>query len=532
MTLRITTAIGFAGLIAGLVSCDGPTTVERTLSPSLARQIDPNAPGALSATPVVPGRIALAWSDNSRNETGFEVHRSANGSTGAFVRLGTVAANVTGYTDAALEPVMEYCYKVNAVAKTRVLGTTATTCLAPPVAPPPATVLDVTPSAGGVTLTWRDNSANETGFRLESGTTTSGPWINSGTTGANSTTAQQGAVAETAICYRVVAFNSYLDAAASNADCATPPATPTNVRANNVSSSQVQLSWADNSAVEDGYQVSRSDAGGAWVLVATLSPNSVAYSDVGLAPGSYGYRVRALNDGGFSAFSNEVAATVLPGPPQPAFNVTAHAVSSTEVAVDWVGSGGETGFRVERSTDGGATWIQIDIVEDGVYTPAYDRDRTPEERVCYRVFSGNDYGESSASEMACTSPPRAPTSLSATSAGDNQIDLTWTDNSSVEDSYLVYRYSLVHSLWLIAVLPPNSTSYSDSYWLSTGTEYTYYVVAGKDGGSSSPSNESSAATTGPPSWLQRSHPNGSVRASPLPGPRARAPRGKGRRGPS
>ncbi|MDB6078674.1 MAG: hypothetical protein JWO82_2421 [Akkermansiaceae bacterium] len=58
-------------------------------------------------------RIDLSWQDNSANETGFAIERSADGGV-TFTRIGTVAAGVTTFSDAAVEPFTQQTYRVAA----------------------------------------------------------------------------------------------------------------------------------------------------------------------------------------------------------------------------------------------------------------------------------------------------------------------------------------------------------------------------------------------------------------------------------
>jgi hypothetical protein len=56
--------------------------------------------------------VGLAWRDNAQHETGFTVERAQGG--GAFVVVGAVSADATGFTDRDLAPGTSYRYRVRA----------------------------------------------------------------------------------------------------------------------------------------------------------------------------------------------------------------------------------------------------------------------------------------------------------------------------------------------------------------------------------------------------------------------------------
>ena len=88
--------------------------------------------------------------------------------------------------------------------------------------------------------------------------------------------------------------------------------------------------------------------------------------------------------------------------------------------------------------------------------------------------------------------PFAPFDLVATAASSTQIDLTWKETSENEKGFYVYR-RLANSFQKIAVLDPDTTSYSDSA-LTPETTYWYKVTAYTDDGESGPSNVARATT--------------------------------------
>ena len=96
-----------------------------------------------------------------------------------------------------------------------------------------------------------------------------------------------------------------------NLDFQNPPSAPSGLTAFTLSSSSIKLDWIDNSNIEDGFSLERSDSKlGPFSLVANLSANIDKYTDTNLLPlTTYYYRVRSFNSVGSSNYSNVVNAT-------------------------------------------------------------------------------------------------------------------------------------------------------------------------------------------------------------------------------
>jgi hypothetical protein len=96
---------------------------------------------------------------------------------------------------------------------------------------------------------------------------------------------------------------------------------------------------------------------------------------------------------------------------------------------------------------------------------------------CYRVLAFNSAGISPPSNVRCAEWDVPPTNLIATTADQQTIDLSWTDNGTFEFGYMVFRSTAVDGEYtLVTETPANATSYHDS-GLVSGQEYWYFVAS-------------------------------------------------------
>ncbi len=291
----------------------------------------------------------------------------------------------------------------------------------------------------------------------------------------------------------------------------TAPNAPSNTNAVALAYDKIKISWKDNSSNETGFKVHLSTSGptGTFSLRASTAANITTYSDAGLAPlKSYCYKIRAFKTQAgttsYSAFSSAVCATTPPPPappgPQAPSGTSATPTASDALIVTWIdNSVNEEWFRVEHSATSTGPWAFVGTLLGSGYTSYTAWGLPSEKQLCYRVIALNAQGESSPSNTDCTTPPAAPTGLTAIRTDGPAIDLRWADNSSAEDGYEVQRRTSAGTPFgTVADLPANTTSYRDVSVSADQTySYAYAVRAKKDGGYSYLSNHASVPNPSP-----------------------------------
>jgi subtilisin family serine protease len=287
----------------------------------------------------------------------------------------------------------------------------------------------------------------------------------------------------------------------------TPPAAPSNLTATAASASQINLSWSDNANNESGFRIERCQGSGctSFSQIAEVGAGVTSYSNTGLAASTtYVYRVLAYNSGGASGYSNTASATTqaAPSPPAAPSNLTATAASASQINLSWTdNANNEDGFRIERCQGSGCTNFS-QIAEVGANVTSYSNTGlSASTTYVYRVRSYNAGGNSnysntaSATTQAAGSVPAAPSNLSASSASNSQINLSWTDNANNESGFRIERCQGFgcSNFAQIAEVGAGVTSYSNT-GLNRITFYSYRVRAFNSAGNSGYSNTANAST--------------------------------------
>jgi hypothetical protein len=296
----------------------------------------------------------------------------------------------------------------------------------------------------------------------------------------------------------------------------TAPSSPTSLVITPVSSSGISLSWKDNSSDETGFEIYRSETtGSGFTLINTAGTNVTTYTDGGLAASStHYYKVRAANQAGFSSYTSELPGTTLSGSPVTICTdgcsiITARSGNGTsqDAAKAFDNSTSTKWYNFQTA---GSIWMQYQFCNSVAYavnsyslTSANDMPlRDPKTVILYgsndgvnytvvdsrnniafsarfqkQTFSfsngtaykyykfefvantGNDGLQLSEIELMFSGTvsqgpgPAAPSGLTTLFNASELIDLTWTDNSTDETSFVIEQS-------LNSSFSPLQTSYS------------------------------------------------------------------------
>ena len=209
-------------------------------------------------------------------------------------------------------------YSLTAKATDNAGATTTSSVVSITVNGVPAAPTGLTATAGNaqVLLSWA-SAAGATNYKVKRSTTNGGPYATIATGITATSYTNTGLTNGTTYFYVVSAVNATGESAnstqvsaAPQAPAPSPPAAPTNLVATVVSTSQINLTWNDNSTNETGFRIERCLGSNCtnFAFLANVGQNTsnmASYNNTGLNGNTwYTYRVRAFNDAGNSAYSN------------------------------------------------------------------------------------------------------------------------------------------------------------------------------------------------------------------------------------
>ena len=257
---------------------------------------------------------------------------------------------------------------------------------------------------------------------------------------------------------------------------------------------QINLSWTDNSDNETEFRIERKTGEGTFSQIARVTAGSTTFNDTNLdANTNYVYRVRAASADGESEYSNEPSVLTLPAAPS---DLSVNDVSPTTLELRWTDKSPTTpGFKIERSTDGGATYDSIATVTNG--RTGYSDSGITGATYYYRVRATNASGDSGYSNIALWSAslelPGTPRLIKAEPTSGRQTIIRWTDISSNETGFKIERKMGRGAFSQIALVEANAVAYEDR-GVTADASYSYRIRATNAVGDSSYSNVVSVTT--------------------------------------
>ena len=288
------------------------------------------------------------------------------------------------------------------------------TCWRPrPPSPPSApSGLAATLATGAISLTWQDNSDDESSFTVERSEFTPNGWtgfVPIATLATNVTSYSDSLYTSTSYEYRVRASNSAGNSAYSNT-------ASISVLSGNAPPAAVILAaptsgTAPLNVIFDGSHSSDLDGSvvrWTWTFGDGTSGTGVATSHVYPAPGTYTVTLRVTDNLGLSSFATATTiAVTAPQPPSAPSVLTATAQSKSSIRLQWTNTtADQTEVTIERCQAAGCSnFAQIATVA-GTATTYTNTGLSSRTNYTYRVRSRNAAGYSPYSNSASATTPK------------------------------------------------------------------------------------------------------------------------------
>jgi large repetitive protein len=400
----------------------------------------PNAPSNLVAIAQSSSKIGLTWSDNSSNETAYEIWRSTSPATG-FTTIGTALPGATSFTDSNLAANTRYYYEVRGIDQ-------------------------YGQSTFGINYTeanWQFNgNFNDSTGNAHALTAIGSPVFDAATKTEGSASLKLNGTTQAVT---IGNTGSFLQTSFAQRTVAAW------IQSSNNTGNRVifDIGGSDNGLsliLNSNTLIAGVASGNTRATITAPYTNTTSFSHVALV---YNGDSLMLYCNGVLVASNTA--------------LSFHSISTT---TNGSRIGQINGTIASNTTGTGLFSGWIDAF--GVYNSAFGAD-------VITSLMNFTYAQSNAMTQALPAIPTAPTGLVAQgSSTASSVTIHWTDNATNETSYQVYRSASNNTNYLLlATLPANAVSYKDSGLFANAAFY-YKVRAVNTGGSSAFSNEDSAHT--------------------------------------
>ncbi len=492
-------------------------------SSELALTAIPAAPTNFTATAASSSTINLSWtaSPGSSSITYTVTRSTFSGSGYSTIIAGTCSSGVSSptvtCTDTSASPATKYYYIVKASSSGGVSGASIEAS-AVTYATNPTGVTASANNANSINISWSAISSSvPITYNVYRSTISGSGYVSiitgtcSGNLGASSCT-DQSAIPGTTYYYVVTATTTAGASGYSNeANATTFTNTPTNLAANAVSSSSINLSWtASPGTATITYNILRTTTSGSGYAAisngtcsSSVTSPSVTCTDTSGSPGvKYYYIIQAVTSGGTSSSSSETSATTFTTSPT---NLTATPASVTKVDLTWTASPGTANvtYNVKRSTVSGSSYVAISLgsCSSSVSTTSCSDQGASTGTTYYYVVTATTAGgvSSNSIEANTTTPTTTPINLSGIATSSNNINLTWSASpGSATITYTILRSTTSGTGYLAVPTGTCSSSVSgvtcSDTSVTSGNVYYYIISATNAGGTTAYSSEAAVTT--------------------------------------
>ncbi len=245
---------------------------------------------------------------------------------------------------------------------------------------------------------------------------------------------------------------------------------PTGVAVAQGGGASLVVSWQPVAGAT-GYLIERSSNGVDFTTVFTGTSSATSWTNTGLAGAMrYFFRVRAMSVAGRSTPSATASAV---NRPSPVTDAAVTVLSNSQLVLNWTETSGETGYRIERSTDN-VTFTQIATV--GTNVPSYAASGlaagTP---YWFRISPLSSTGDGNPVVVTGSTPGlQTVVDLAFTSKASSAIGIEWTGVSAAT-SYRIERSTNGTSFTTLATVAAGTLAYTDAAVAVLG-KYYYRVV--------------------------------------------------------
>ncbi len=274
----------------------------------------------------------------------------------------------------------------------------------------------------------------------------------------------------------------------------TRPLAPAGLLVGARTTTSVALGWQDLSGNEDGFQIEYRTGSDGWIAGPAVGAGVTDALVTGLSVGTdYEFRVSATGEGFISDPSSTVSTRTLISGNDPGgepYDLRATRISENRITLQWNDhSANETGFRIRRSTAGGPAGGVLLTAPAGA-TSINDAPLLPGTVYNYQIqvvngaFVGDLSSSLNVSTLASAVVPALPSVFTAVAGSGYSVSLTWKDNSTNEDEFVIERSGVPSVVWTeVGRTGFNATNLTDLSVIPD-TSYTYRVKAVNGAGSS------------------------------------------------